>query len=176
MRIIGGKLKGKVIYPPEKFSARPTTDFAKEGIFNTLENIYDFSEMSVLDLFSGTGSIAYEFSSRGCTDVTCVEMSSLHHKFIKNSAAKLNLQGFQVIHLNVFDFLKLCKINYDIIFADPPYDLIGLDSLPNKIIDSNILKENGLFVFEHSSKYSFKNHPRFYKEKSYGSVHFSLFK
>lgn len=175
MRIIGGTLKGKSIIPPSGFNARPTTDFAKEGLFNVLINEFDFSDCCVLDLFSGTGSISYEFASRGCPQIFSIEMNPLHASFIKRNAANLSLKNIQVVHHNVFDFIDICKIDFDIIFADPPYDLDGINTIPDKILSKNLLKENGRLVLEHPSSYSFVNHPRFIKEKKYGNVHFSFF-
>lgn len=177
MRIVGGDLRGKQINPPANFKARPTTDFAKEGLFNILSNQYDFEEISVLDLFSGTGSISFEFASRGCKDITAVEMNPLHASFIKSQSAKLLGREFslQVVHHNVFDFLKICTKKYDLIFADPPYDLAGFNNVPDKILGSDILLDGGLFIFEHPKDYEFKNSPHFLKERNYGNVHFSFF-
>lgn len=198
MRIIGGTLKGKTITPPTSFKARPTTDFAKEGLFNTLINQFDFETISVLDLFSGTGSISYEFASRGCKEIYSIEMNPIHYNFIKRMTSQLKLP-IQAVHHNVFDFLEICKIDFDIIFADPPYDIAGLDTIPDKIfntstkgyhIDStqqvisqtnqtragtNLLRNDGILILEHPAAYSFKEHPHFIKEKKYGNVHFSFF-
>lgn len=176
MRIIGGTLRGKSIFPPETFKARPTTDFAKEGLFNILENEFDFETISVLDLFSGTGSISYEFASRGCKNVTSVEMNPLHFKFIKDNAKALKFQGIQALRLNSFDFIQICKIKYDIIFADPPFNIEGLAGIPNKILDKEILNPGGYLILEHPASYNFTKENRFYKEKKYGNVHFSFFK
>lgn len=175
MRIIGGSLRGKQIVPVKGLSARPTTDFAKEGLFNILSNSYDFEEISFLDLFSGTGSISFEMASRGCTNITAVEMNNLHSSFIKKSAADYKFEGFNVVRHNVFDFIEICRLSYDIIFADPPYDLDKLELLPDKILNGSILKEGGLFILEHSGSYSFDNHPNFLRCKKYGNVHFSFF-
>ncbi len=177
MRIVGGDLRGKQINPPANFKARPTTDFAKEGLFNILSNQFDFAGISVLDLFSGTGSISFEFASRGCKDITAVEMNPLHASFIKSQSAKLLGREFslQVVHHNVFDFLKICTKKYDIVFADPPYDLAGFNNIPDKILESDILHDGGLFIFEHPKDYEFKNNPHYLKERKYGNVHFSFF-
>lgn len=186
MRIIGGRLKGRNIVPPTGLKARPTTDFAKEGLFNTLDNEFDFSQCRILDLFSGTGSISYEFASRGAVDIYSVEMNPLHSTYIKKNAAALGLKGIQVVRHNVFDFLEICKIDFDIIFADPPYAIEGLSGIPDRIFSvripsseggsSSILREGGLFILEHPSDYSFVGHPHFVKEKKYGNVHFSFFR
>jgi len=182
MRIIGGSLKGKSIVPPAALKARPTTDFAKEGLFNVLENSCDFESARVLDLFSGTGSISFEFASRGCCDVCSVEMNPLHASFITRNAAVLGIKGIRVVRHNVFEFLDICRAEYDIIFADPPYSIEGLDTIPDRVlghsIDENgtpMLKAGGVLVLEHPGSYSFSSHPRFVKEKKYGNVHFSFF-
>lgn len=175
MRIIGGDLKGKTILPSNGFMARPTTDFAKEGLFNMLINRYDFSECRVLDLFSGTGSISYEFGSRGCPEIYSIEMNPLHANFIKKSASQLGLKGMQVVRHNVFDFIEICKIDFDIIFADPPYDIEGLDTIPDRVLSKGILREGGTLILEHPKTYNFESHPHFKREKRYGNVHFSFF-
>ncbi len=176
MRIIGGRYKGKSIFPPENFKARPTTDFAKEGLFNVLANEIDFEDLTVLDLFSGTGSISYEFSSRGCRSVTSVEMNTNHFRFIKESSKKLGLTQIQPLRMNVFDFLGICKIKYDVVFADPPFDLDGFSTIPEKILEKDIINEGGYLIMEHSGDYDFSKNSRFFKEKKYGNVHFSFFK
>lgn len=188
MRIIGGALKGKTILPPNNYAARPTTDFAKEGLFNMLINEFDIEEISVLDLFAGTGSISMEFASRGCKDIISIEMNPLHTRFIKQCSQSFKIKGMQVIRHNAFDFIKICTKTFDIIFADPPYDLEGLDTLPDRIFGlsneesqvsekkiKNIVKKGGYFILEHPKAYSFENHPLFIKEKKYGNVHFSFF-
>ena len=177
MRIVGGALKGRTIMPPAGYQARPTTDFAKEGLFNTLTNEVDFSEVSVLDLFSGTGSISYEFASRGCYDIVAVEMNPANVAFIKKTVASLKLEGsVQVVHHNVFDFLGICTKKFDIVFADPPYAIEGLDTIPDKVFASGALKEGGLLILEHPGTFSFKEDGRFLKERKYGNVHFSYFR
>ena len=175
MRIIGGTLKGKTILPPTTFSARPTTDFAKEGLFNILGNEYDFTECRVLDLFAGTGSISYEFASRGAQEIYSVEMNPLHANFIKKSISQLHLKGMQVVRHNVFEFLKICKIDFDIIFADPPYAIEGLGDLPDKVFSKDILHPGAYFILEHPEEYNFESNPYFVKERKYGNVHFSFF-
>lgn len=177
MRIIGGALRGRSINPPQGYKARPTTDFAKEGLFNTLCNELDFGEISVLDLFGGTGSISFEFASRGCNDIICVEMNPVNAAFIKKSAAQLGLNDrIQVVHHNVFDFLPICRKSFDIVFADPPYAIEGLDTIPEKVFFCNILKNDGYLILEHPADYSFAENPLFVKEKKYGNVHFSYFR
>ena len=176
MRIIGGSLKGKIISPPRGFNARPTTDFAKEGVFNTIINQLNLEEISVLDLFSGTGSITYEFASRGCQDIVAVEMNPLHANFIKSSIKNLNIQGAHIVRHNVFDFIDICTKQFDLIFADPPYDISNLEGIPDKILSNKqILRPGGLLILEHPTEHNFTKHPAFLKEKKYGNVHFSFF-
>ena len=176
MRIIGGYLKGKNILPPANYAARPTTDFAKENLFNILGNRYDFSEMDVLDLFSGTGSISYEFASRGAKSVTSVEINALHHSFIAETARKLQLNQIHAVNANVHLYLKSCRRKFDIVFADAPYDMPGIAELPQQIFDANVLKDGGLLIFEHSAAHNFWEHPNFCEIRTYGNVNFSIFK
>ena len=175
MRIIGGKLKGKVILPPAGYKARPTTDFAKEGLFNILDNEYEFEDLKVLDLFGGTGSIAFEFASRGAARVYCVEMARENASFIKTEAARLGLSNVTMVRDNVFDFLPICREKFDIIFADPPYALEGLETLPDQIFAQDLLHPGCYFILEHGDEHSFTEHPHFKKERHYGRVHFSFF-
>ncbi len=183
MRIIGGILKGKTILPPNGYKARPTTDFAKEGLFNILNNEYEFDGLKVLDLFGGTGAISYEFASRGAGAVYCVEMLPMHASFIKSQVAKFGLKNLTVVHHNVFDFLPLCHETFDIIFADPPYAIDGLETIPDKVFeqcaedrpDGPVLVKGGYFILEHPGDFNFENHPHFVKERRYGNVHFTFF-
>lgn len=175
MRIIGGKLKGKVILPPAGYQARPTTDFAKEGLFNILDNEYEFEDLKVLDLFGGTGSIAFEFASRGAARVYCVEMARENASFIKTEAQRLGLSNVTMVRDNVFDFLPICREHFDLVFADPPYALEGLEKLPDLVFSADILYPERYFILEHGDEHSFVNHPRFVKERHYGRVHFSFF-
>lgn len=175
MRIIGGRLKGKKINPPAGYKARPTTDFAREGLFNVLDNEYEFEDLKVLDLFGGTGAVAFEFASRGASRVYSVEMARENASFIKTEAMRLELDNVTMVRANVFDFLDLCHEKFDIIFADPPYALEGLESLPDKVFSKDILHQGCYFILEHGDEHSFASHPRFKKEKRYGRVHFSFF-
>lgn len=175
MRIIGGNLRGKTINPPNNYQARPTTDFAKEGLFNILNNEVCFAEISVLDLFAGTGSISYEFASRGCTDIITIDMNPAHTRFIKSCVKEFKIAGMQVIRYNAFDFLEICTKRFDIIFADPPYKLEGIDTIPDRIFEKDLLRSDGYMILEHSDEYDFKNHLNFCKERRYGNVHFSFF-
>ena len=153
MRIIGGKLKGKVIMPPAGYKARPTTDFAKEGLFNILDNEYEFQDLKVLDLFGGTGSIAFEFASRGASRVYSVEMTRENASFIKTEAQRLGLSNVTMVRDNVFDFLPICKEKFDIIFADPPYALEGLDGIPDLIFSLCLLHPECYFILEHGGEH-----------------------
>ena len=175
MRIIGGRLKGKSINPPTGYKARPTTDFAREGLFNILNNEYEFEDLKVLDLFGGTGAVAFEFASRGAAIVYSVEMARENASFIKTEAKRLGLDNVVMVRDNVFDFIPICREKFDLIFADPPYALEGLETLPDKIFERDLLHPGCYFILEHSDEYSFTSHPRFKKEKRYGRVHFSFF-
>lgn len=176
MRIIAGSLKGKTITPPENYQARPTTDFARQGLFNVLDNEYEFDDLKVLDLFAGTGAIGYEFISRGAGKVVAVEMRPENAAFISSQASQLGIAGkIQVVRHNVFEFLPICTLKFDIVFADPPYALSDLATLPDKVFAADIIHPEGYFILEHPDEYSFKDHPRFVKEKVYGNVHFSFF-
>lgn len=176
MRIISGKYKGRHFDIPRTFKARPTTDFAKENLFNILNNIADFEESKALDLFAGTGSISLELLSRGCAEVVSVEMDQLHIGFLKKSAASIADKGWRIVRDDVFRFLKRCTGSYDIVFADPPYALKNLKEIPDIVLEGNILKEDGIFVFEHGKDYNFEEHPCFRRHVSYGSVNFTFFK
>jgi len=175
MRIIGGKLKGKFIAPPAGYCARPTTDYAKEGLFNILDNEYEFEDLKVLDLFGGTGSIAFEFASRGASRVYSIEMNRDNAQFIRRESSRLGLGAVTAVHDNVFDFLPVCREKFDIIFADPPYALEGLETLPEKVMSRDILHPGNYFILEHGGEHSFTESPWFVKERTYGRVHFSFF-
>lgn len=175
MRIIGGKLKGRTVNLPSTYAARPTTDFAREGLFNILDNEYEFEDLKVLDLFGGTGTVSFEFASRGAARVYCVEMARENASFIKNEAARLGLGNVTMVRDNVFDFLPVCREKFDIVFADPPYALEGVENLPDKVFARDIIHPGGYFILEHSGDHSFSGHPYFVKERSYGRVHFSFF-
>jgi 16S rRNA (guanine(966)-N(2))-methyltransferase RsmD len=175
MRIITGIYKGRHFDIPRTFKARPTTDFAKENIFNVLMQYVDFEDAQALDLFSGTGSISLELVSRGCKQVVSVEMDRDHHRFIQECLKKLNTDKCVPIRGDVFRFLKSCRQQYDFIFADPPYALKELPQIPDIIFERQLLKEEGLFVFEHGKDYDFSAHPHFLEHRSYGSVNFTLF-
>ena len=192
MRIITGRYKGRHFDIPRSFKARPTTDFAKENIFNVLTQYIDFEGAEALDLFSGTGSITLELLSRGCSRVVSVELDRDHHRFIQQCLQKLVSQGDgsfvtseisqknrpPVIPLrgDVFRYIKSCKQQYDFIFADPPYALKELPTIPSLIFERGLLKEDGVFVFEHGKDHDFSDDPHFVEHRSYGSVNFSIFR
>jgi len=176
MRIITGKYKGRHFDIPRSFKARPTTDFAKENIFNVLTGYIDFEGATALDLFSGTGSISLELASRGCAHVISVEADRDHHRFIQQCIQKLQDPAVTAIRGDVFKFVKSCKQQFDFIFADPPYALAELKTIPTLIFEKNLLKEDGVFVFEHGKNDSFTDHPNFVEHRAYGSVNFSIFR
>jgi len=175
VRIISGIFRGKQIHPPGNFKARPTTDFAKENLFNILIHQYDFEEMDILDLFSGTGSISYEFASRGAKSVLAIEMAPMHFKFIQDTCRDIQLDQVSVIRADVFRYLNKPIQSFDIIFADPPFDHKGLAELPDLIFSTDILNKQGLFILEHPGNYSFTAHPHFQHHRKYGGVNFTFF-
>lgn len=176
MRIITGQYKGRHFDIPRTFKARPTTDFAKENIFNVLQGYIDFEDATALDLFAGTGSISLELASRGCKQVVSVEADRDHAHFIRQCFQKLNEDKDILVRGDVFRFLKSCHQQFDFIFADPPYALEKLPEIPDLILNSDMLKEDGIFVFEHGKNNDFSEHPRFVEHRSYGSVNFSIFR
>jgi 16S rRNA (guanine(966)-N(2))-methyltransferase RsmD len=175
VRIISGIFKGRQIRPPRNFKARPTTDFAKESLFNILANHYDFEELDVLDLFSGTGSIAYEFASRGARSVVAVEMAQPHFKFIQDTCRALELEQITPIRTDAFRYLKKPYQSFDVIFADPPYDHPELSQLPELVISTSILEEGGIFILEHPKGFDFSAHQAFSQHRKYGGVNFTMF-
>lgn len=176
MRIISGQLKGRAINPPRNLRARPTTDFAKENLFNVLQNLVEFEECDVLDLFAGTGSISYEFASRGVKSVTSVEINAVHHNFIRRTAQELGIKNLYAVKANAFLYLKSCTKQFDVIFSDAPYDLEQSEEIIPLVLESDLLAEGGIFIFEHSKEKNFSEHPFFWQLRSYGSVQFSFFK
>lgn len=176
MRIITGRYKGRHFDIPRTFKARPTTDFAKENIFNVLQGYTDFDGKTALDLFAGTGSISLELASRGCQQVVSVEADRDHAAFIRQCFAKLGADNQLLIREDVFKFLKTCRQSFDFIFADPPYALRELPQIPDLILESTLLRPDGLLVFEHGKDHDFSQHPRFVEHRQYGSVNFSIFR
>ena len=175
MRIITGIYKGRRFDIPHTFKARPTTDFAKENIFNVLNSYIDFEGAMALDLFAGTGSISLELLSRGCQQVVSIEKDRDHHAFIRQCVQKLGADNSVVIRGDVFRYIKSCSQQFDFIFADPPYQLTELAQIPDLIFEKDLLKEEGIFVLEHGAQNDFSNHPHFVEHRKYGSVNFSIF-
>lgn len=177
MRIISGSHRGRQIFPDKNFTARPTTDFAKENIFNVLNNYIDFEGAIVLDLFSGTGSISYEFASRGAKEVTAIELNYNHYSFIKKTAGEIGFKNIKVFKTDIFIACqKLKGRKFDIIFADPPYQLKTISEVPLAIFDNNLLAEEGIAVIEHPASVDYSHLPYFFDHRVYGSVNFSLFR
>jgi len=176
VRIIGGSHKGRRIQAPTSLPVRPTTDRAKESLFNILHNYYDFEGLKVLDLFSGIGSISYEFASRDAAEVHSVELNPRCVNFITETVRKLNLENLFVIRANVFTFLaRGGGKKYDIIFADPPYDLEGIEKIPELVFDKDLLEKEGWLIVEHSADIDFSEHPNLDQIRKYGKVNFSMF-
>jgi 16S rRNA (guanine966-N2)-methyltransferase len=176
MRIIGGELGGRRVNPPAKMPyTRPTTDIAKEGLFNILQTNLDIEELKTLDLFGGTGSISYELSSRGAKDLTIVEKDVQMYEFIKKTSVDLKLQNFKVHKTEVFRFIEQCTEQFDFIFAGPPYALTTIDDLVKKIFDNKLLKPKGWFVLEHTPRNDYKSFPFYKTERNYGTTIFSIF-
>lgn len=176
MRIISGEMRGRRFNPPDNFSARPTTDMAKESLFNVLNNLVNFEELKILDLFSGTGSITYEFVSRGCCDVTSIEQNYNHQKFIAKTIKEFGIEDkARSVKADAFKFVSSTAEQYDIIFADPPFDLEKAAELPTLIVDRGLLKDGGMFILEHSGAGKYNAHQYFTQTRSYGKVNFTFF-
>ena len=178
MRIIAGKFRGRRFHPPaDNWPTRPTTDQAKEGLFNIITNNFDFEDLKVLDLFGGTGSHSYEFISRGCTDVTYVDKHGPAINFVHKTTETLKIQdNMRIVPTDVFRFIERAYEQYDYIFAGPPYGLAGLDTIPDKIFEKKILRGDGWFVLEHNPNYKFETHAHFFQVRNYGKTLFSFFK
>ncbi len=177
MRIIGGQFKGRKFIPPAKnWPTRPTTDFAKEGLFNILHNHFDISALKVLDLFGGTGNHSYEFISRGCRDVTYVDKFPGCVAFVKKTAEQLDIESYlTIVRADVFRFMASAQQEYDYIFAGPPYPLPTIPDIPNLIFEYGLLRPGGWFVMEHNPNHDFKQHPHYLQERHYGKTIFSIF-
>ncbi|MDR0546036.1 MAG: RsmD family RNA methyltransferase [Dysgonamonadaceae bacterium] len=176
MRIVSGKYKSRRFDVPHSFKARPTTDFAKENLFNVLSNLIDFEDITALDLFSGTGSIAFELLSRGCSEVICIEKDPAHHAFIRKVQNELKDNHLTPIKGDVFKFLENSRRKFDFIFADPPYALKELEQIPSLILSHDLLNDGGVFVLEHPKEYDFSGLPGFLQKRVYGAVNFSIFR
>jgi len=176
MRIVSGKFKSRRFSPPKNLQARPTTDVAKEGLFNILNNMVDFEEISVLDMFAGTGSISFEFASRGCRKITALEINSVGYAFMRKVIKELEIgEVINALKYDSFRFAENTKTKFDLIFADPPYDHKGLGDIPDLIFRKGLLNPDGLLILEHPKDKDFKNHPHFLENRRYGNVNFSFF-
>ncbi len=176
MRIIAGEHGGRKINPPAKMPyTRPTTDIAKEGLFNTLQHKLDIEELTTLDLFGGTGSISYELASRGAKQLTIVEKDHAMFDFIKKTAESLHIENMKFVKMDVFKFIEQCTEKFDFIFAGPPYALTTIDDLPKKIVEKQLLKPGGMFVLEHTPRNDYKTFQLYKMEKNYGTTIFSFF-
>lgn len=175
MRIIAGSLKGRRLNPPTTLPVRPTTDMARESLFNILGNYIDYEDCTVMDLFAGTGAVSLEFISRGAKEVTSIDINTQCTDFIKESACRFNVNNIHVVRADVFDLIKRAYKKFDIIFADPPYALENLGKLPDLIFEHDLLSEEGLFILEHPREYQFEEHPHFWQHRNYGKVNFTFF-
>lgn len=175
MRIIGGTLKGKKLIAPSNLPARPTTDFAREALFNILKHKINLSGIHALDLFGGLGGISFELVSRGVKTLIYVDIHPGCVAFVKQSAKHFNTENIIPVKANVWNYLKKTKQKFDFIFADPPYDLAQIEQLPNAVFEADCLSEGAIFVLEHSERVDFSSHPRFTEHRKYGAVHFSFF-
>lgn len=175
MRIIGGTQRGRVFKPPFLEPTRPTTDFAKEGLYNILANNWDFEEVKFLDLFSGTGAHSLEFASRGSYDVTSVDLHEQCTSFLKNTAEQFGLKQIKTLKMDVFRFIETTHEQYDMIFAGPPYPLTTLDTIPGRIFEHQLLKPGGWLILEHNPEHDFTNHPHFLHQRKYGTTIFAIF-
>ncbi len=176
MRIISGKWGGRRISPPAQMPhTRPTTDIAKEGLFNILQNRMDFEGIESLDLFGGTGCISYELASRGAAQLTLVEKDPIMHAFIKKNAEMLGMENYKVLKMDVFGYLQSCDEDFDFIFAGPPYALGTIDELPKLIVSKKMIRKGGFFVLEHTPRNNYEKFEGFSFQRNYGTTLFSFF-
>lgn len=175
MRIISGKYGRRRFDVPTNITARPTTDMARENIFNVITNYVDLEGLDALDLFAGTGAVSMELLSRGCRTVTAVEKASVQQRFIQKVARELGAEGFTLVRGDALKYIQAAPRDFDLVFCDPPYDLPGFGEIPAKILASKLLRPGALFVMEHSRAYDFSSLPCFVQHRSYGAVNFSLF-
>ncbi len=175
MRIISGRLKGRRIQPPRLTATRPTTDFAKTALFNILNNQFDFEAVSFLDLFAGTGNHSFEFASRGSTVIVSVDKDPVCVEFMQGRCAEWKVEGMSVVRADVLRFIDQCRMQFDVIFAGPPYALPEIDSLPDRIFKAGLLRPGGWFILETSDKHAYEGHPFFFRMRHYGQTHFHFF-
>lgn len=176
MRIISGIHKGKIFSAPKNLPSRPTTDFAKEGLFNVLINEFDIDELAILDLFSGTGNITFELASREAKSILCVEQNFNCVNHIKKTIKMFGFNQIVVFKNDAFKYLKKTALTFDLIFADPPYNIPNYTDIPNLVFEKNILNEDGWLIIEHDKHTNFSEHPNFIQQRKYGNVNFSIFK
>ena len=175
MRIIRGKYGRRRFDVPGNITARPTTDFARENIFNVIENMTDLEGLTALDLFAGTGAVSLEFLSRGCAWVTSVEKAQVQYRFIRQVAQILDDPAWHPMRGDALRFIATAKESYDIVFADPPYDLPGFAEIAPAVLRSELLHEGSIFIIAHSRNHAFSSLPGFVDHRVYGSVNFSIF-
>jgi 16S rRNA (guanine966-N2)-methyltransferase len=175
MRIVSGSLKGKHFYPPRNIPARPTTDFAKEALFNILNNHIDFESVKFLDLFAGTGNIGMEMFSRGCRDITSVDLSPISIGFIRKMSEEVKIPNHQIIKGDALHFARSTTQQFDLIFAGPPYALETIDEIPDILLSRKLLKAEGWFILETSPRHDFSEHPNLLQVRNYGQTHFWIF-
>ena len=176
MRIISGSHRGRRLHPPPRLPVRPTTDFAKVGLFNVLNNLVDFEGLRVLDLFAGTGSISFEFLSRGAGEVIAVDKHPGCITYIGRIGEELRPGILLAVRGDVFRYIRSAGKTFELVFADPPYDLEAIESIPGLVLGSRLLESDGWFILEHSREYDFSGTPGFYQKRTYGNVNFSLFR
>lgn len=175
MRIISGKNRGRKIVAPESLPVRPTMDMGKESLFNILNNYFFLDNIRALDLFSGTGNIAYEFASRGALSVVAVDENYQCVKFIQKTVDQLQYDNVSVVKQDAIAYIKHCPLKFNIVFADPPYDMDGIEQIPDLVFEKGLLLPDGWLVLEHSEKHDFSAHPKFYDHRRYGKLHFTFF-
>ncbi len=175
MRIISGSLKGRIVQAPSNLPVRPTTDFARTGLFNLLNSRIYFEDISCIDLFSGTGVISLELASRGCKDITAVDANRGCIQFLQQTINSWKVPGIRCLKEDVFRFISSTRMTVDLIFADPPYDLKNLTEIPVLISKNKLIKPGGILILEHGSENTFKDFENFAEERNYGNVNFSIF-
>ncbi len=175
MRIVSGEFKGRHFFPPKNLAARPTTDIAKEGLFDILSHRLDIEDITVYDMFGGTGGISLEFASRGCEHVTLTELNSVNYAFIRKVIEELKVRTIQTYKTDAFRFVQNTKQKFDLVFADPPYDLPKLPEIPDLIFEKELLNEGGVLILEHPKDFDFCQHSHFSEHRKYGHVNFTFF-
>ena len=176
MRVVGGKYQGRRIHPPKSTLARPTTDFAKEGLFNILQHTVPLEGIRVLDLFAGTGNISVEFLSRGADEVISVEQDRELFAYMQSTARFLQAVNWHHVKADAFTFVKGHRATYDIIFADPPFTLDGIERVPALVMQNGLLEPDGHLIVEHQRRVDLSTQPGFWRHRPYGAVHFSFFR